>query len=174
MNMGNNLETLNYKGKIKLEMLFKHLIPLFLVALLLYSGTCAEAQSLITHNDSIRFTMAFTSYSVLDSVYSPMKYHILIENQPKQILLDHYAQMGTSMIFSLLNDPNYDWATNLILYNLYDINALFFAAFDIMTREDWLGYSKKGISICGRISFNSNKQLKKDIGNITNSKSINP
>ena len=87
--------------------------------------------------------MAFTSYSVLDSVYSPMKYHILIENQPKQILLDHYAQMDTSMIFSLLNDPNYDWATNLILYNLYDINALFFAAFDIMTREDWLGYSKK-------------------------------
>ena len=96
--------------------------------------------------------MAFTSYSVLDSVYSPMKYHILIENQPNQIILDHYAQMDTSMIFSLLGDKNYDWATNLILYNLYDINAYMFFAFEIKTRES-----------C------SNKPLKKDIGNISNS-----
>ena len=69
-----------------------------------------------------------------------MKYHILIENQPNQIILDHYAQMDTSMIFSLLGDKNYDWATNLILYNLYDINAYMFFAFEIKTREDWIGY----------------------------------
>lgn len=78
----------------------------------------------------------------MDSVYSPMKYHIFIENQPKQIILDYYAQMDTSMIFSLLDDKNYDWATNLILYDLYGINAHLLYAFDIKTREDWLGFSQ--------------------------------
>jgi len=98
------------------------------------------AQCPIIQNDTMQFTMSFTSYSVLDSVYSPMKFHILINNQPRQIILDHYAQMDTSMIFSLLNNPKYDWATNLVLYSLYDIDANMFFAFDIVTREDWIGY----------------------------------
>ncbi len=140
--MGNRSGINKYKGRNKVETVFKSMCSIFLFLLFLQNNMPAIAQTPIIRNDTIRFDMSFTSYSVLDSVYSPMKYHILIENQPKQILLDHYAQMDTSMIFSLLNDPNYDWATNLILYNLYDINALFFAAFDIMTREDWLGYFK--------------------------------
>ena len=140
MNKEKKLENLKYGEKNKVRAVSKYVTPVFLVVLLLNSRICTEAQSPIIHNDSIRFTMAFTSYSVLDSVYSPMKYHILIENQPNQIILDHYAQMDTSMIFSLLGDKNYDWATNLILYNLYDINAYMFFAFEIKTREDWIGY----------------------------------
>ena len=100
----------------------------------------AVAQSPAIQNDTMKFILTFTSYSVLDSVYSPMKFHILIENQPKEIILDHYAQMDTSMIFSLLDNPKYDWATNLVLYCLYDVNADMFFAFDIKAREDWLGY----------------------------------
>ena len=119
---------------------FKHIVSFFLVFLFMHNSMRAVAQSPIIRNDAIRFTMTFTSYSVLDSVYSPMKYHILIENQPGQIILDHYAQMDTSLIFSLLDDKNYDWATNLILYSLYDVNAHILYAFDIKTREDWIGY----------------------------------
>ena len=124
-----------------MKKVFKHIVPIVFVILLMNAKVFAMAQNLIIHNDSIQFKLVLTTYNpVEDTVYTPMKYHILIENQPKQIILDHYAQMDTPMIFSLLNNPDYDWATNLILYNIYDIDAIFFSAFDIMTRENWLGY----------------------------------
>lgn len=124
-----------------MKKVFKHIVPIVFLILSMNARTCVMAQNPIMQNDSIWFKLALTTYNpVEDTVYTPMKYHILIENQPKQIILDHYAQMDTSMIFSLLNNPDYDWATNLILYNIYDIDAIFFSAFDIMTRENWLGY----------------------------------
>lgn len=135
---------LNYKERNKVKKVFKHAVPIVFVILLMNAKVFAVAQNLIIHNDSIQFKLVLTTYNpVEDTVYTPMKYHILIENQPKQIILDHYAQMDTSKIFSLLANPECDWATTIILYNLYDINALFFSAFDIMTREDWLGYFQK-------------------------------
>ena len=140
MNKGKKLENLKYRERYKVRTVSKYIVSIFLVVLSLQNGMRAVAQSPMIQNDSMRFTMTFTSYSVLDSTYTPMKYHILIENQPKQIILDHYAQMDTSMIFSLLGDKNYDWATNLILYNLFDIDAHLLYAFDIRTREDWLGF----------------------------------
>ena len=140
MNKGKTLENLKYRERDKVREVSKYIVSIFLVVLLLPNNMRVIAQNPIIQNDTMRFTMTFTSYSVLDSVYSPMKYHILIENQPKQIILDHYAQMDTSMIFSLLGDKSYDWATNLILYDLYDINAHLLYAFDIKTREDWLGF----------------------------------
>lgn len=124
-----------------MKKVFKHIVPIVFLILSMNARTCVMAQNPIMQNDSIGFKLALTTYNpVEDTAYIPMKYHILIENQPKQIILDHYAQMDTSMIFSLLNNPDYDWATNLILYNIYDIDAIFFSAFDIMTRENWLGY----------------------------------
>lgn len=138
--MGNRSGINKYKGRNKVETVFKYLSSIFLVLLLLHNSMRAIAQSPIIRNDTIRFDMLFTSYSVLDSVYSPMKFHVLIDNQPQQFILDYYAQMDTSMIFSLLDDTNYDWAANLILYNIYDIDAHLFYTFDVKTREDWLGY----------------------------------
>lgn len=138
--MENDTEKRNYKEIIKKGKIFKKCIFLLFIIMLLSVPIRTKAQNPIIQNNSIQFTMTFTSYSVLDSVYSPMKYHILIENQPRQIILDYYAQMDTSMIFSLLDDKNYDWATNLILYDLYDLNAHLLYAFDIKAREDWLGF----------------------------------
>ena len=45
-----------------------------------------------------------------------------------------------AILDAILGDKNYDWATNLILYSLYDVNAHLLYAFDIKTREDWIGY----------------------------------
>ncbi len=140
MNKGKKLENFKYRERNKARAVYRHIVAIFLVFLFLHNSMRAVAQSPIIQNSTIRFNMTFTSYSVLDSVYSPMKYHIFIENQPKQIILDYYAQMDTSMIFSLLDDKNYDWATNLILYDLYGINAHLLYAFDIKAREDWLGF----------------------------------
>lgn len=124
-----------------MEKYFKNRKSWLFIILLLSVWVRTIAQNPIIQNDSIHFSMFFTSYNLIeDSVYRPMKFHILVENQPKETIFDYYAQMDTSMIFSLLDNPKYDWATNLILYSLYDVNADMFFAFDIKTHEDWIGY----------------------------------
>ncbi|MBO7647519.1 MAG: hypothetical protein J6S56_05420 [Bacteroidales bacterium] len=140
MKKGKALEKLKLRERNKVKEVSKYIISAFLVVLFLHGRMCVVAQSPTIQNDEVLFSLVFTSYSVLDSIYSPMKFHVLIENHPKQMILDHYAQMDTSMLFSLLDNPKYDWATNLVLYNVYDVDASMFFAFDIKTREDWINY----------------------------------
>lgn len=139
--MENDIGKRKYKEIIKKGIFFKKGVLLLFIILLLSVPVRTIAQNPTIQNDSIRFSMVFTSYNLVeDTVYHPMKFHIIIENRPRQVILDHYAQMDTSMIFSLLDDPRYDWATNLVLYSIYDVNAHMFFAFDVKTREDWIGY----------------------------------
>lgn len=139
--MGDDIGKRKYKEKIKMGKFFKNGIFLLFIILLLSVQLSAIAQNSMIPNDSMRFSIVFTSYNPIeDSAYHPLKFHIIIENTPSQTILDHYAQMDTSMIFSLLDNPKYDWATNLVLYSIYGFNADVFFAFDIKTREDWIGY----------------------------------
>lgn len=131
-----------YEEKIKVERLHYKTFAIAFVLLLSFTKTSVVAQSPIITNDSIQFKIAFTSFSLLDSVYAPMKWHVLAEACSDEIQFDYYAKLDTTTIFSLLNDPAFDWATNLILYNLYDMNALLINAFHIKSRADWLGYFK--------------------------------
>ena len=149
---------LHKQERNKVKKVFKLILPIVFLILSMNARTCVMAQNPIMQNDSIGFKLALTTFNPLeDTVYTPMKYHILIENQSKQIILDHYAQMDTSKILSLLNNPDYDWATNLILYNIYDVDAIFFSAFDIMTREDWLGYFQNRDIAMWKEFFQSNE-----------------
>lgn len=122
---------------------FNQILALVLVLLFSFSKLNTAAQNTIIPNDSVNFAIAFTSFSLLDSVYAPIKWLILTETACDKFALNNYAKMDTTTIFSLLDNPDYDWATNLLLFDLYDVNALFFSAFNIKTRADWLEYFKE-------------------------------
>ena len=69
------------------------------------------------------------------------KSNLVIETNIKDAALWRRIKvLAAEQWLCLLNNPKSDWAANLILYQLYEKDAILFSK--IKKREDWIGFRK--------------------------------
>ena len=90
----------------------------------------------IVDNNSIKFIVMKTSVDYInDSTFTSSSKIIYVTNFTR----DHKNNLKTfakEQWLSVLQNPEFDWAANLLLYELYRKDAMRFR--NVKTREDWL------------------------------------
>lgn len=113
----------------------KFYLNLLLIALL--SNHLVKGQNTLPINNiTAKFTVLRTSLQLLDSTrISPPRYMIdvkLSESEKKQL-----KALSKSFWIDCLQNTKTDWAANLLLYDLYEKDAIFYWN-KIKTRSDWI------------------------------------
>ncbi|WP_196890272.1 hypothetical protein [Aureivirga sp. CE67] len=92
-------------------------------------------------NDSTKFEIRRTSLKfITPNKIEKSKYLITVEEKSKD--LKFLKTLNKQSIILLLEDENFDWRINLILYDVFKKDALLFYVFDIRNRLDWVKYDK--------------------------------
>jgi hypothetical protein len=105
---------------------------------------------LIAHSQDTICKLKITNEEVSFNVYrygmdftakTKPKSNMVIETNIKDVALwKRIKSLPTEQWLCLLNNPKSDWAANLILYQLYDKDAILFSK--IKKREDWIGFRR--------------------------------
>ena len=90
-------------------------------------------------NENVSFTVY--RYGMDFTAKTKPKSNMVIETNIKDVALwKRIKLLTTEQWLCLLNNPKSDWATNLILYQLYEKDAVLFST--IKKREDWIGFRR--------------------------------
>ena len=93
-------------------------------------------------NDSIKWELWYRSIHFIDSnKISPSHYQIRINNPINNYI--QYSNFDSIIVNMLLNDSLTDWATNLILYSIFERDARIFFTFEILNRDIWINYFRE-------------------------------
>ena len=137
-------EYLRQQKKRKTKMASKKIIMKFNLSVVMLSFF------LIAHSQDIICELKITNEEVSFSVFrygmdftakTKPKSNMVIETNIKDVVLwKRIKSLPTEQWLCLLNNPKSDWVANLILYQLYEKEAILFS--QIKKREDWIGFRR--------------------------------
>jgi hypothetical protein len=146
---------------IKVGMLLLIILPLLFAGISGYSQFDSLEHKYF-NNDSIHYDVIYVSHSVLSKEPNHISKHY-ISLQMSKAYRDYLLERDTAFWLERLRNDNSDWATNLILYYLYDIDASRLIVFNvrekwIRIKEDDIKYWKKFLSASIKKSQSSTKK----------------
>jgi hypothetical protein len=114
-----------------------------LIFLLLFINTKGLSQDTIKDkyiafldNKNISFIIYNYGADLTESV-KPKSYTTLETNFKDSAWVKYFKTLSSTEWISLLNDPEKDWAANLVLYQIYERDATVFKI--IKGRNEWIG-----------------------------------
>lgn len=117
-----------------------------IVAIILFAFLEVSAQDTICDlsikNKNISFEV-YTYHMDFTEDERPKSNKLIETNIKNHAVWDCIKTLTTDQWIYLLNKPESDWAANLILYQLYEREAILFS-YIIRRREDWIGYRRDG------------------------------
>src|SRR5947209_7344851 len=103
---------------------------------LILNSVIAQNKTKFLNNSSIRFEIWRQSLQMIDSnkiISTKYFIEINLNNKQRRIL----KSLSKKDWIRLLNDNNSDWATNLVLYDIYKKDAFLFNSV-LKTRNEWI------------------------------------
>jgi len=119
---------------VKMAMLLLIILPLLFAGLKCYSQIDSLEHKYF-NNDSIHYDVIYVSHSVLSKKTNPISKHY-VSLRISKTYRDYLLGKDTVFWLERLQNDTSDWATNLVLYYLYDKDASRLIVFN--TRKKWL------------------------------------
>jgi hypothetical protein len=123
----------------------KSVLFTFSILILFSSKSYSQADSFenrLFSNDSIRYDLIYVSPSVVTNDRGKIaRYHVRLQMSKDE--RTYFLKKDTTFWLNRLCNENSDWATNLVLYYLFDRDASHFIIFD--KRIKWLKIKKNEI-----------------------------